>query len=321
MVKANSNPLRSRVGVLTIRTTQTQGGKYLQESVLIKQNPVEAHLYINPPTATILAEGGTVVVKIDSLPKEVKILSKPSWVSISIRKTNKPDIPVLRKIVEPEPKIDKTVITNNITSIATISVQANDDNLPRTGIVRFSNGALERDLIIKQLGNKVVTNDDIILVGLDDKGTWNPRTDKQINPDSLNISRGTINNLTNNVINKLDFEFKAQLTENEDIKETSTGGVLSYTTLNGINVTKNYNYGEWQMNYLLIVQILNGGKVVVNDKEYTSTYFESLPRGTNITLTAIPDEGKIFVKWSDGVTTQTRNILIVEDINIKPIFE
>ena len=316
LVKANSNPLRSRVGVLSVRTVQTHGGKYLQESVIIKQNPLTAHLYINPSTATVPAEGSTVVVKIDSLPKKVEIVSKPKWVSINIRETDSPNIPVvLRKTVEPEPKgVDKTIITHNITAIATISVEPNDNNLPRTGKVRFSNGALERDLTIKQLGNKVVTNDDIIMVGLDDKGTWTPRSDKQINPDSLTISRGTIDNLTGNVVNRLDFEFRPSLIESEDIKEESSGGVLSYTTLNGINVTKNFNYGEWLQNYVLIVQILNGGKVVINDVEHDTTVFESYPRGTNITLTAIPDDGKTFVKWSDNVETTTRNILLVEDI-------
>ena len=114
---------------------------------------------------------------------------------------------------------------------------------------------------------------------------------------------------------------KKEETENEEIKETSTGGVLSYTTLNGINVTKNFNYGEWLQNYVLIVQILNGGKVVINDKGYSSTYFESYPKGTSITLTAIPDDGKSFIKWSDGVTTQVRQITIIEDINIFPIFK
>ena len=326
LVKANSNPLRSRVGILNIRTVQTHLGKYLQDSVVIKQNPVEAHLYIDPPTATVPAEGGTVVVKIDSLPKEVKIISSPNWVSINLRETNKPDIPVeLRKTVEPEPKnlndTNKTIITHNINVIATISIQANDNILPRSGVVRFNNGSVEKDLIIKQLGNKVVTNEDIILVGLDDKGNWNPRSDKQINPDSLNISRGTIDNLTNNVVDKLNFEFKAQLTESEEIKETSTGGVLLFRTLDERTITKNYNYGEWQKNYLLIVQILNGGKVVINDKEFDSTFYQSYPRGTNITLTAIPNDGKSFVKWSDGVTTPTRQITIIENIEIYPIFE
>ena len=323
LVKANSNPLRSRVGVLNVRTVQTQGGKYLQESVIIKQNPLTAHLYINPSTATVPAEGGNVVVKIDSLPKKVEIVSKPNWVSINIRETDKPDIPVvMRKTVEPEPKtVDKTVITHNITAVATITVQANDDNLPRTGKVRFSNGSVERDLIICQLGNKVVTSDEIIMVGLDDKGTWTPRSDKQINPDSLNISRGTIDNLTNNVVNKLDFEFRPQLVESDEIKEESSGGTLLFRTLDGKNIVKNYNYGEWQKNYLLIVQILNGGKVLINEKEYDSTFYQSYPRGTNINLTAIPDEGKSFVKWSDGVGTPTRQITIIEDIEIYPIFE
>ena len=75
------------------------------------------------------------------------------------------------------------------------------------------------------------------------------------------------------------------------------------------------------MNYVLIVQILNGGKVVINDKEYTSTYFESYPKGTSLNLTAIPDEGKSFIKWSDGVTTPVRQITIIENIEIYPIFE
>ena len=315
--------MRSRVGVLSIRTVQTQGGKYLQESVIIKQNPLTAHLYINPSTATVPAEGGNVVVKIDSLPKEVEIVSKPNWCLINIRETDKPDIPVvLRKTVEPEPKsVDKTIITHNITAVATISVEPNDNNLPRSGVVKFSNGSVERDLTIKQLGNKVVTNDDIILVGLDDKGNWNPRSYKQINPDSLTISRGTIDNLTGNVVNRLDFEFRPNLIESEEIKETSTGGVLLFRTLDNKTIVKNYNYGEYLQNYNLVVGPLNGGKVVINDKEYDSSVFESYPRGTSITLTAIPDSDKTFKRWSDGVTTPVRQITIIEDINIYPIFE
>ena len=322
LVKANSNPLRSRVGVLSVRTVQTQLGYYMQDNVIIKQNPVGAHLYINPPTATVPAEGSTVVVKIDSLPKEVKILSKPNWVSINLRETNKPDIPVvLRKTVEPKPKVDKTIITHNITSIATISVEPNDNNLPRTGKIRFSNGSVDKDLTIKQLGNKVVTNDDIILVGNNTTGEWKPRTPKEIDLDSVTISRGTIDNLNNNNIDKLDMTFLPKLTESEEIKETSTGGTLLFRTLDNRTIVKNYNYGEYLQNFKLIVGPLNGGKVVINDVEYDSTFYQSYPKGTSINLTAIPDNGKTFVKWSDGVSTPTRQILIVEDIEIYPIFE
>lgn len=322
LIKANSNPLRSRVGILNIRTIQTHLGYYLQDNVIIKQNPLTAHLYINPPTATIPAEGSTVVVKIDSLPKEVKIVSKPSWCSINIRQTDSPDIPILRKIVEPEPKgVNKTVITHNITSIATITIQANNDNIPRTGKVRFSNGSVERDLTIKQLGNKVITNDNIILVSDGNSGNWTPRSNRQINPDSITISRGTIDNLNGNVVDKLNFEFKPSLTENEEISETSTGGVLLFQTLDGKTINKNYNYGEYLQNFKLVVGLLEGGTITVNDEKYSSTYFQSLPKGTSLNLTAIPSEGKSFVKWSDNVSTPTRNILLVEDIEIYPIFE
>ena len=322
LIKANSNPLRSRVGVLSIRTVQTHLGKYLQDSVIIKQNPVEAHLYINSPTATVPAEGGTVVVQIDSLPKEVKILSKPNWCSVNIRQTNSPDIPVvLRKVVEPEPKgVDKTIITHNITAIATISVEPNDNNLPRSGVVKFSNGSVEKDLIIKQLGNKVVTNEDIILVGNNTTGEWKPRTPKEIDPDSVTISSGSITNQSNLVIDKLDMTFLPQLKESEDIKETSSGGVLLFRTLDNKTITKNYNYGEWLQNYNLAVGPLSGGTITVNDVVYDSNYFESLPKGTSITLTAISDDGKSFVKWSDGVKVPVRQITIIENIEIYPIF-
>ena len=322
LIKANSNPLRSRVGVLSVRTTQTQGGKYLQDNVIIKQNPLTAHLYINPSTATVPAEGSTVVVKIDSLPKEVEIINKPNWISINLRQTDKPDIPVvLRKNVEPEPKTDKTIITHNINVIATISVQANDDNLPRTGVVKFSNGSVDKDLTIKQLGNKVVTNDDIILVGNNTTGEWKPRTPKEIDPDSVSISSGSITNQSNLVIDKLDMTFLPQLKETEEIKEESSGGIVMFRTLDGKTITKNYNYGEYLQNYVLNVGPIEGGTVVINDKEYTSTYFESLPKGTSLTLTAVPDEGKSFIKWSDNVSTPARQITIIEDIEIYPIFE
>ena len=176
-------------------------------------------------------------------------------------------------------------------------------------------------MTIKQLGNKVVTNDEIILVGNNTTGEWKPRTPKEIDPDSVSISSGSIENLNNNNIDKLDMTFLPQLKETEEISETSTGGIVMFRTLDNKTITKNYNYGEWLQNYVLNVGPIEGGKVVINDKEYTSTVFESLPRGTNITLTAIPSEGKIFKRWSDGVTTITRNILIVEDLNIYPIFE
>ena len=229
---------------------------------------------------------------------------------------------MLRKTVEPEPKsVDKTIITHNITAIATITVQANDDNLPRTGKVRFSNGSVERDLTIKQLGNKVVTNDDIILVGNNTTGEWHPRTPKEIDPDSVTISRGSITNQSNVVIDKLDMTFLPQLIESEEIKETSTGGVLLFRTLDNKTIVKNYNYGEYLQNYVLNVGPLNGGKVVINDVEHDTTVFESYPKGTSITLTAIPNSDKTFKRWSDGVTTSVRQILLVEDINIKPIFE
>ena len=43
--------------------------------------------------------------------------------------------------------------------------------------------------------------------------------------------------------------------------------------------------------------------------------------GEEATLTATPNEGYIFVKWSDGVTEATRTIVVTENITLEAIFE
>ena len=43
--------------------------------------------------------------------------------------------------------------------------------------------------------------------------------------------------------------------------------------------------------------------------------------GEEATLTATPNEGYIFVKWSDGETEATRTIVVTENITLEAIFE
>jgi hypothetical protein len=43
--------------------------------------------------------------------------------------------------------------------------------------------------------------------------------------------------------------------------------------------------------------------------------------GTEVTLTATPNEGYHFVKWSDGNTENPRTIVVVEDIELRAEFE
>ena len=65
-----------------------------------------------------------------------------------------------------------------------------------------------------------------------------------------------------------------------------------------------------------------GGKIEVDGVEYKSTYFESIPDGTTISVNAIPNKESTFVKWSDNVQTATRTITINgADVEIYPIFE
>jgi hypothetical protein len=43
--------------------------------------------------------------------------------------------------------------------------------------------------------------------------------------------------------------------------------------------------------------------------------------GTEVTLTAIPNEGYHFVKWSDGVTEAIRTIMVIADVTLTAEFE
>ncbi len=75
-------------------------------------------------------------------------------------------------------------------------------------------------------------------------------------------------------------------------------------------------------NYNLTIGPFEGGKIEVDGVSYSTTYFESIPDGTTITVSATPDEGSTFVKWSDGVETANRTVVIEgSDVEIYPIFE
>ena len=65
--------------------------------------------------------------------------------------------------------------------------------------------------------------------------------------------------------------------------------------------------------YTLSVISGEGGSVSTNGGEYEE--------GTEITLTATPDEGYRFTGWSDGSTEESVSITLLEDINLNAIFE
>ena len=279
-------------------------------------------------------------MNIDSRPDEVVVLSKPRWCDVNLRSVvSHPILPfgtemnrratgdmefvsVRRETID---SVNAMRINRTITTVATISVNANNGYTQRTGIIRFSNGNITKDFTIKQIGNRIIPyhfDDEIIHVAIDDTGVWNLRCEKEIDPTSIKITRGTVSQTSNNVVDKLQMTFTPQLLQSQDMTETCTGGQVTFKTLEGKTVTANYNYGQWLKNYNLTIGPFNeGGYITIGGQNYTTTYFEQVPDGTTVTVTATPNSGSTFSGWNDGVQTATRAITVTEDVNVWPIFE
>lgn len=268
-------------------------------------------MIINPTTAIVNGSGETVRVNIESNPTEISVVAKPTWCDVRIRNV--------------ESSANIPIRNQTITNVATISVRANNSSNQRTGIVRFGNGSVTKDFIVKQLGYRTILyhfSDDIIHVESNNSGTWTLRCDKEIDPKSIKITRGTVSKSNDNVVDNLQINFTPQLYSDSELTETCTGGQITFKTLDGQTVVANYNFGEWLKNYNLTIGHFEGGKITVDGVEYNSTYFESVPDGTTVSVNAVPDKGSTFVGWSDDVQTATRTITINgADIDIYPIFE
>ena len=79
------------------------------------------------------------------------------------------------------------------------------------------------------------------------------------------------------------------------------------------NLTLTANFVESINNYSLSVEAGNGGSV--------STIGGVYEDGTQVTITATPSSGFVFVSWSDGSTQQNRTITVTQNLTLTANFE
>ncbi len=84
------------------------------------------------------------------------------------------------------------------------------------------------------------------------------------------------------------------------------------TVILNSNISISANF-EQLPSFNLTVNAQEGGEVSSNGGDY--------PQGTLISLTAIPSEGFIFTGWSNGLTDQTIDIVMVENIELTALFD
>ncbi len=91
----------------------------------------------------------------------------------------------------------------------------------------------------------------------------------------------------------------------------STANPLTVTLNSNTSITANF---EVIINsYTLSVTAGEGGSVSIEGGEYEE--------GTEVTITATPDEGYKFIGWSDGSIEESITITISEDVNLEVLFE
>ena len=333
-LKGNSDPLRPRTGFVILRNNQN-----LEQIVEVYQEPQNKYLNINPQSATVKFSGDTIRVAIESRPDTVSVLSKPSWCNVFfLPRLATTNVTQVRRIdggffyVEDvrnrTDSANRMKIVNVETMTAVIMVKQNNSCFERTGTIRFTNGYVTKNFLIRQLGGTVIDihhDDTIIDVEIGDVGTLDFRTPNQIDITSVGISSLGSFVTPNQDVDEIYMTFSPSLntvTNGDGTIETSSGGQVVMQTLDGKIIAQNYNYGPVLRSYNVIIESREGGTVNVDNINYSTTFFEMMNDGTSFVVQAVPDDGYEFVGWSDGDTNSTRTITLNgSDITLYPIFE
>ena len=333
-LKGNSDPLRPRTGFVVLRNNDN-----MEQVVEVWQEPQNKYLILNPQSATVKFAGDTIRVAIESRPDTVSVLSKPSWCSVFfLPRLATSNITTVRRIdggffyVEDlRNRIDSTnrmKIVNVETMTAVIMVNQNNSCFERTGIIRFTNGYVSKNFLIRQLGGAVIDihHDETILdIDIGDIGTLDFRTPNQIDITSVGISSLGSFVAPNQDVDEIYMTFSPSLDtvdHGDGTPETSSGGQVVMQTLDGRTIAQNYNYGYVLRSYNVIVESREGGSVNVNNINYSTTFYEMMNNSVSFVIEAIPNDGYEFVCWSDGDTNVSRTLTVNgADIILYPIFE
>lgn len=271
----------------------TEGLNYIVEVVQEGEN---TYLDTNPNTVTFSGDGGSSRIKINSYPDSVHIVNKPDWVNV---------------------RVNKALNTNNLV----IECDTNTTVLGRQGNIVLTNGVDNVKIIVNQQGHKTLTITDtngtaldltkpIILSGTTDT-TITVTLDKEINPNTLTATN-IIPTKPEKKIGALDITLPITQTKSTEI---SGGGVIRVNQTDNTTVMIDYNIGESIQKYMVYID----GNVLVDDINYYP-YYELIELGTELNVTVVESEEKVFQQWSDGNVDISRTIVVNNDIHIYPVF-
>lgn len=306
-LRATSEPLLTRNGVVTIQTTTSPR---LQTTLNVFQKPSNTYLNLDSTSKTVEADGACFTVNISSRPTAVNATSSTGWIDVRF--------------------IPRNYLSDGIgvcSSTAQVTVSPNYRHYSRTGTITFDNGNLQKTFTVTQLGKNYILEDfdDVPMsIPIGETGLWECYTNLELDPECTEISSlGTVTNPVNK-IGKVVVNFNPQLNQvdnGDGTPEVVSGGQITLKTKNGRYIVKNYNYGESANQFEIWVEQKVGGIFSIDGREYTELDFREITdEGTSYEIVAIPDDGFVFNSWSDGVATSQRTVVVNSDIHIYPLF-
>lgn len=277
-----------RNGIIIL--SNLEGVRY---SLNVTQEAIETHLTIDKNTITFQCDGGSTRIGVNSYPNNITVSDKPTWI--------------------------ETQFNNSLFgTVLVVSATTNNIALSRSGYITITNGFDTLKIRVAQQGRAIITTIDSSgtaittkpLVVPDGGTTITTTLNKPIDTNTIVISGNDVIKPTTNIG---DIQLKVQPIVTE---KNSSGGTIKFVGVDGLPTIIDFNCGVIDKRYTVLIN----GKVLVNDTEY-QPYYENVLEGENLTVTAIENDNKIFLKWSDDNTDNPRQLTVNRDITIYPIFD
>lgn len=266
--------------------------------IQVHQKSTISYLTTIPNNIIFSGNGGSQRISLNTQPNTITVVSKPDWCNVQIQ---------------------------NVLGKYSLIISVNNNMLiSRNGSIVISNGVVESKIIVNQQGNRGITatfNNDkpidiskpIILSETNETNiTFN--IDKEVNWETLTSTTLDITKPIKKIGNinvTLPKPIKTKSTEQSDL-----GGIIKVNQTDNTYLVLDYNIGENLKKYLVYID----GNVIVDNINYYP-FYELVEENTDLVVTAIESQGKIFLEWSDGNKDITRTLTVNSDIHIYPIFK
>lgn len=221
-----------------------------------------------------------------------------------------------------------SVVTRMETNCVVIKTNSrNMTRSSRTGFVTLTNGINTTRIRVTQNCSRTIVIGEVepspvhpIHIDYEkDPFELNFRTYKEIVPNSLYISTGTIEKTQDKVIDDMILYAAPVLTRTRSLQDPPDGGVITCDTVDGETVIEHYNTGavleKRQVmfrsdGHCIITLEIEGETYIVNEGD---VYYEEIPVGTSIGAEVTVSTGHLWKEWSDGNQDLIRNFIVADD--------